>query len=277
VYAVLGMRSLACLRGAQHRVAANAQFAWWLVWPSVLSLAFGWAANELHLDDGWVVAAVSLPWLGIAIASLYRWAWLAAPLHEEFDRKRKAFTTTVFVLMGLGWTSSLFVAGASAPLPWVPIANPMELVQLATIVLSAVWLATASAPTMFSARRISLIALFGFAWITSVVLHAVHHWGGESWGASLIGTSLAQTSLTVAWSILGVIAWVLGSRRGQRGLWLVGAVLMAVVLAKLVLIDRSNLGNGLGIASFIAFGLLCTVVGYLAPAPPRTPAQEATA
>jgi uncharacterized membrane protein len=109
------------------------------------------------------------------------------------------------------------------------------------------------------------------------VLHAVHHWGGEPWGASLIGTSLAQTSLTVAWSILGVIAWVLGSRRGQRGLWLVGAVLMAVVLAKLVLIDRSNLGNGLGIASFIAFGLLCTVVGYLAPAPPRTPAQEATA
>jgi uncharacterized membrane protein len=258
-------------------VAANAQFAWWLVWPSVLSLAFGWAANEFDLDEGWVVAAVSLPWLAIAFASLNRWAWLAAPLHEEFDRKRKAFTTTVFVLMGLGWTSSLFVAGASAPLPWVPVANPMELVQLATIVLSAVWLATASAPTMFSARRISLIALFGFAWITSVVLHAVHHWGGESWGASLIGTSLAQTSLTVAWSILGVIAWVLGSRRGQRGLWLVGAVLMAVVLAKLVLIDRSNLGNGLGIASFIAFGLLCTVVGYLAPAPPRTPAQEATA
>ncbi|MNE74924.1 hypothetical protein D3C80_1710400 [compost metagenome] len=83
--------------------------------------------------------------------------------------------------------------------------------------------------------------------------------------------SLAQTSLTVLWSVLGVIAWVWGSRRGQRVLWMVGAVLMAVVLAKLVLIDRQHLGNLLGIASFIAYGLLCTVVGYLAPAPPSAP------
>ena len=43
------------------------------------------------------------------------------------------------------------------------------------------------------------------------------------------------------------------------------------VLAKLVLIDRQHLGNLLGISSFIAYGLLCTVVGYLAPAPPRAP------
>jgi uncharacterized membrane protein len=46
---------------------------------------------------------------------------------------------------------------------------------------------------------------------------------------------------------------------------------MGVVLAKLVLIDRQHLGNLLGISSFIAYGLLCTVVGYLAPAPPRAP------
>ena len=53
-------------------------------------------------------------------------------------------------------------------------------------------------------------------------------------------------------------------------LWLAGAVLMGVVLAKLVLVDRQHLGNLLGIGSFIAYGLLCTVVGYLAPAPPRS-------
>ena len=31
-----------------------------------------------------------------------------------------------------------------------------------------------------------------------------------------------------------------------------------------------HLGNLLGILSFIAYGVLCTVVGYWAPAPPRT-------
>lgn len=44
---------------------------------------------------------------------------------------------------------------------------------------------------------------------------------------------------------------------------------MGLVLAKLVLVDRQHLGNLLGIGSFMAYGLLCTVVGYLAPAPPR--------
>jgi len=48
-----------------------------------------------------------------------------------------------------------------------------------------------------------------------------------------------------------------------------GAVLMAVTLAKLILVDRGHLGNLLGIVSFIGYGLLCTAVGYIAPAPPR--------
>jgi uncharacterized membrane protein len=30
----------------------------------------------------------------------------------------------------------------------------------------------------------------------------------------------------------------------------------------------------LGIASFIAYGLLCTVIGYFAPAPPRNAAPQ---
>ena len=91
------------------------------------------------------------------------------------------------------------------------------------------------------------------------------------------GSDIVTKQETVTWSVLGVIAWVLGSRRGQRALWLAGALLMGVVLLKLVLIDRHNLGNALGIGSFIAFGLLCTVVGYFAPAPPRAQASEATA
>jgi uncharacterized membrane protein len=50
---------------------------------------------------------------------------------------------------------------------------------------------------------------------------------------------------------------------------------MGIVLAKLLLIDRTHLGSGFGIASFIAYGLLCTVIGYFAPAPPRAAATAA--
>ena len=105
--------------------------------------------------------------------------------------------------------------------------------------------------------------------VTAATLRGVHQIGGLPWNASLWSSMQAQTSLTIVWSVLGVVGWVAGSRRGSRALWVAGAVLMGVVLVKLLLVDRTHLGSVLGIVSFIAYGLLCTVIGYLAPAPPR--------
>ena len=85
----------------------------------------------------------------------------------------------------------------------------------------------------------------------------------------MLDNTEVQTALTVVWSVLGVLGWIFGSRRGDRVLWGAGAALMAIVLLKLLLIDRGHLGNIFGIISFIAYGLLCTAVGYFAPAPPK--------
>lgn len=275
-YAALGIRSLLCLRDGEHRLAAVAQFTWWLVWPLVASLLLSWLPEQVEgLGDGWQAALVALPWLVVAALALFRWPWLAMPLGERFDGWRGRLLSVLFVLIGLWWIASLFEAGSAAPLPWLPVLNPMELAQLAALVLALRWQVGGS--RTLPPGRIVLLAVLAFAWITSVVLHAVHHWGGASWGDGILSTSLAQTSLTVVWSVLGVLGWVVGSKRGQRMLWLAGAVLMGVVLAKLVLVDRQHLGNLLGIGSFIAYGLLCTVVGYFAPAPPRATNDEGEA
>lgn len=271
VFAVLGVRSLWCLRGGQDQAAVAAQFVWWLLWPTVVSLAASWLADRFELAQGWALAAALLPWLVVATVSLQRWRWLTLPLGERFNVARHALQATLFAVLGLAWVGFLFAQGAADPLPWLPVLNPLELAQLAVLALLAAWLWRGQAPLALQARRVPLLAVAGFVALTSITLHAVHHWGGVSWDGRLWSSTLAQTSLTVVWSVLGVISWVWGSRRGQRALWLVGAVLMGVVLAKLVLIDRQHLGNLLGIASFIAYGLLCTVVGYLAPAPPRAP------
>jgi uncharacterized membrane protein len=271
VFAVVGVRSLWCLRGGQDRTAVVAQFVWWLLWPTVVSLTASWLADRFELAEGWALAAMLLPWLVVTAISLQRWHWLSVPLGERFDAARPAVQCTLFAVLGLAWVGFLFARGGAAPLPWIPLLNPLELIQLAVLALLARWLWRGQAPVALQARRVPLLALAGFVALTSITLHAVHHWGGVPWNERLWSSTLAQTSLTVVWSVLGVISWVWGSRRGQRALWLVGAVLMGVVLAKLVLIDRQHLGNLLGIASFIAYGLLCTVVGYLAPAPPRAP------
>jgi uncharacterized membrane protein len=276
-YTVLGVRSLICLRNGDHWLAAGAQFVWLLVWPFVASMLFDWLSQYFVLDDGWRLLGIALPWLVATALSLYRWPWLAAPLGERFDRLRTWLQSVYFAVLSIWWLYALSQAGGSAPLPWLPVINPMELAQLAVLVLAARWLWSEHSPLPLRSIRLMKLSGVAFLFITSVVLHAVHQWGGVAWDEGLLSTSLAQTSLTVVWSVLGVLGWVAGSRRGQRGLWLAGAVLMGIVLGKLVLVDRGNLGDVLGIASFIAYGLLCTVVGYLAPAPPRTASEESAA
>ena len=267
-YAVLGVRSLMCLRDSDHRLAGAAQFVWWLVWPLVASLLLAWLPGHVQgMGSGWQVGLIALPWLVVVALALFRWNWLAAPLGERFAAWRTPLLSVLFVALGLWWLVSLFVSGGTRPLPWIPVVNPMELAQLAVLVLLLRWWMPDA--RVLPPARIVLLSSLAFVWITSVVLHAVHHWGGVPWNESLLSGSLAQTSLTITWSVLGVLGWVIGSRRGQRMLWLGGAVLMGVVLAKLVFVDRQHLGNLLGIGSFIGYGLLCTVVGYLAPAPPR--------
>ena len=268
-FAVLGVRSLQCLRDSENRFAVAAQFTWWLVWPTMVSLLAAWVADRFELASGWELALLGLPWLTALALAQFRWAWLTMPVGKRFDACRGGLTATYLAIVAFGWTCALFAAGDSAPLPWIPLLNPLELAQLAALALFARWLWSPRANALLAHRRIGVLAGASFLFITCMTLHGVHHWGAVPWRGSLLSTSLAQTSLTVVWSVLGVAGWILGSRRGQRALWLAGAVLMGVVLAKLVLIDRQHLGNLLGIGSFIAFGLLCTLVGYFAPAPPR--------
>ena len=271
VFAACGARSLASLRTHGGHPSAWVQFAWWLLWALVGSLSAWEFARDTALGGGWRLALPALPWLALLALAQVRWRWLRWPLGAGFDAMRPAFMATCLALLGVGWLRALRDAGDSAPLPWLPLINPLDLVQLAALGLFACWLWSSQAPA-FAQRRVALLSSAGFLLVTCITLRAVHHWGGVEWGEGLWSTSLAQTALTVVWSVLGVAGWIGGSRRAQRALWLAGAVLMAVVLAKLVLVDRQHLGDLLGIGSFIAYGLLCTLVGWFAPAPPRAPA-----
>jgi uncharacterized membrane protein len=64
---------------------------------------------------------------------------------------------------------------------------------------------------------------------------------------------------------------VAATRLRIRALWIVGAALMAVVVAKLFLVDLSNIGGVERIVSFIGVGLLMLLIGYVSPVPPKTP------
>ncbi|HVJ39412.1 MAG TPA: DUF2339 domain-containing protein [Stenotrophomonas sp.] len=269
LFALLGVRALWCLRaGRDLAFAAAAQFVWWLLWATVATLCLRWLGLHYALAGGWLLALGAAPWLALLAAALLRWRWLAAPLGEAFLPWLPWLRATAALIVAVIWLASLAAPLSAQPLPWLPVLNPGELTQLAALalLLRALW---RHAPDWLSQRRVPLAACAGLLWVTMATLRSVHHWGDLPWTPSLLSAGLSQTSLTVVWSVLGVAGWISGSRRHQRALWLAGAVLMALVLAKLVLVDRQHLGNLLGIGSFIAYGLLCTLVGYIAPAPPR--------
>lgn len=272
LFAALGLRGLVCLRAGPGTIAGWAQLAWWLLWPTVLSLLAWHLGTRFTLADGWVGMLLALPWLALAAIALHRWHWLTHPLGAAFDRHRGHLQLLVFTALALWWWGALFDAADSAPLPWLPLLNPLELAQAALLVLLAQFLR--QRPTPGPAALSQALSLASLVLISVMTLRGVHHWGGAPWTGALLPGALAQTSLALVWSLLGVIGWVAGSRRGQWGLWLSGAILMGVVLLKLLLVDRNNLGDLLGIGAFIAYGLLCTLVGWLAPAPPRRNAPQ---
>lgn len=266
--AVLGARSLWCLRTDADPMAGWTQATWWWLWPTVLSWAAWAVALRFGLADGWRLALLALPWLVIAAMALHRWSWLAVPRDASFASLRTPWLGVVAALLGTWWLLALGDAGESAPWPWIPLLNPLDLAQAALLLLAPAWLRQAASAAGARAGWIAL-GIAGVALATTITLRGVHQWGGLPWDGALPGSGLAQTSLTVVWSLFGVAGWIAGSRRGQWHLWLGGAVLMGVVLVKLLIIDRGNLGDLLGIGAFIAYGLLCTLLGWVAPVPPR--------
>lgn len=283
-YAVAGWRALICLRATGMPVRLLAHGGWWWSWIAAIALgAFHLVYHDSYvgttyapgMGDGWRIVALGLPVLLFAAALRLRPALLAPPLARGFEDYRSVLLVSAAAVLSLGWLLSLFFPGASAPLPWVTVLNPLELFQLAALALlaHAVW----GAGRQGGRIGVPLFALATFAWITFATLRGAHHWGQVAWSPSMLDDGVVQTALTVVWSVLGVLGWIFGSRRGDRLLWGAGAVLMGVVLLKLLIVDRSNLGDIFGIVSFIAYGLLCAAVGYFAPAPPRRAATESPA
>ncbi len=267
--AVLGWRTLLCLRSTEWAGAA-AQWTW--LWRWVLLAGFGVAValDRLRWLSGSWVAVLSLVPLLLAFAlAHWRPRLIAPPMMESLSRWLPPLKYSLLIALGLAGVVALFMDGDAAPLRYVPLLNPVELLLLATAAMIAAWITDPSLPPVLRHARGPVLGSIVLALATSITLRAVHQLGGVAWGADLADSSLAQMSLTVVWSVLGLFAWVWGSRRGHRLFWLAGAIIMGVVLAKLILVDRRQLGNLFGIGSFIAFGLLCSVIGYLAPAPPR--------
>jgi uncharacterized membrane protein len=251
---------------------------------ALLSWEFAWQIDEAVRGGGsWpAIAWAVVP--GVALLFLpklcERVAWPFAA-HQETYTLIVGGLVAIYLALWSAFTN-VTMRGDPFPLPYIPVLNPLDLAQafvLIAVAGHALHLHKANYPPVAelgAPRLIWAMAVLLFIWLNAILLRTVHHWYGVPYVPdALFRSTLVQTALTIFWTVLALATMLFATRRSARVVWIVGACLMAVVIAKLFLIDLSRIGTVERIVSFVGVGVLMLVVGYFSPLPPAR--REATA
>jgi uncharacterized membrane protein len=213
--------------------------------------------------------------VAVALGALPRLAGrLAWPVGRHPEAYGRVGQLPLAVALGAWTLVSSFERGDPAPLPYLPLLNPLELGQALALVTLARWwwreAAQRSAP--WQGRG---VAALSFVALNGLIARAFHVYGGVRFDFSALWTSPGyQATVSIVWAAAALAVTVAATRLRRRGLWMFGAVLLGAVVVKLFLVDLAGLGTVARILSFIVVGLLMLLIGYLSPLPPRS-AEEA--
>jgi uncharacterized membrane protein len=255
--------------------ALNSSAVW--LFCALLSWEFAWQVKaHIAVGETWPTAA----WVVIPALFLWRLPKLVTRVRWPFARNREGYLFVAGVGVALylaAWSlfTNVTSAGDTAPLPYVPLLNPLDLAQvLVLLALFRYWRFLRAVDSPGSARidhRVPLPALatLAFIWLNDLLLRSLHQWFGVALDLeNLMASTLVQTCLSLFWTVLALITMLIAARKRERVVWLAGASLLVVVIAKLFLIDLSRIGSVERIISFVGVGLLMLVVGYFSPLPP---------
>ena len=257
----------------------------WLHGISLLLFAAAWThfsgtVGALWLDGVWL----QVVWLAVPLAF---WLLLASPKQPGLFRRHPAaylkFGGIMCALFAAGWLLRVNISTPHrpAPLPYLPLLNPLELASVGLlwlgwrgfehIAVSDGWSGTAKR------QYAALLNGLAFIVLSAGVMRLWHFFDGIRWRLDYLLASFGlQASLSVVWAVTAIVLMVGGNRSGRRSRWLTGATLMAVVVVKLFLVELGNSGGIARIVSFIAVGLLLLLVGWFAPVPPKENILEET-
>jgi uncharacterized membrane protein len=230
----------------------------------------GWQADHYLQQDGWVLICLALPTLLLVIL-IDQYCFWRARLDDFY---RQTISAGLYGLILLDVLLCCFVQPDLKPLGYWPLFNPLDLWQIAALILSASWwLKTPlrQQPLADIAWRYAgdaILAITAFCWLNSLLLRTLHTLADIPYSRhALFHSSLVQTGLSILWSALAVVLLMMAVKQRCRSWWLTGAALFAIVIIKLFVIDLDSSGTVERVVSFIGVGLLMLGVGYLAPLP----------
>jgi uncharacterized membrane protein len=274
----------------------------WFAWPVAFSAFYvlvhrhegadgSSLANALHVLGGWLLVALlswqtavtvgdygpaaavwtAIAWVLVPASVLLLLPVVAARIPWPFLRHRGAYGLAsgglaLFVALW-SFSTNVLESGDAAPLRYWPLLNPLDIAQGFALLALARHRGTLTPAS--SRWPTALLAALGFVWLNAVLLRTLHQWAGIPYEAGAMADStLVQTSLSILWTIVAVATMRMAVHRRDRPAWLVAAALLAVVIAKLFLVDLSHSGSVERIVSFVGVALLIMAAGYFSPLPP---------
>jgi uncharacterized membrane protein len=259
-------------------VKANHCVALWL-----LAALAGWECAwqlDTAVGEGRIWSQIGRPVVPAVLA-----AWIVTRAEDArwpLGTHRRLYLAYALVPVMIAlWLWVLYINFASngdpAPLPYLPLLNPLDLAVALIAVVFLLWrraLEHGGMPEpLWSVLRAApaWLGATAFVWANGVLLRSLHHWADVPFRLSaMLRSTLVQASFSVFWTLLAMGAMIFANRRRARSLWVCGAALLGVVVVKLFIFDLERISGVERIVSFIAVGILLLVIGYIAPVPPRT-------
>ncbi|ULQ59529.1 DUF2339 domain-containing protein [Brucepastera parasyntrophica] len=230
------------------------------------------------LSESWTSLMGILPsWLCVAAISVTA-KYLAAA--SEY-RRRLLFVVLPGILCAATscwFIGTLFSAGNPSPLPlYIPVLNPLELMQAFCIVIIALWqLSVRKSGVSVSFGKWTLFAIVDgmvFLWLTAMAARSCHYLFHVPF-YRIPASGTFHLILLIVWGVYGIIHILAGHKKKIRGIWLAGAVLTVADIIKLLVVDLAHTGTVTRIISFFAAGLLLLFIGWAAPLPPSAKKQQ---
>jgi uncharacterized membrane protein len=175
-------------------------------------------------------------------------------------------------VLGLWFVVTLFLSGNPSPLPlYIPLINPLDLLEAFSVLIFLYWQASLGKSGAKEALSRGVLFVIGdiavFLFVTALLARSMHFYGNIPYG-SLFGSDTFQLGLFILWALCGIAHIIAGTRLAFRRIWIAGAALTVVDIAKLLLLDLAAAGAPVRIVSFFAAGLILLFIGWVSPLPP---------
>jgi len=247
---------------------------------SITAYELAWYVDYLNLAPAWCAVVVMVA-LIVALDLINKTnVWPFAHHSQAYHHIAGPIIIGLMLMWSIGF-NFLTVLKAN-PIPYLPVLNPIDLFQLLALFVVVQWyrmqgkaLREGLLGKASSKLPLGLLAGFGFIWFNVILLKIIHVGVNVDYQPdALFNSAVVQTTLSIAWTVIGLVVMMFASNKSLRQFWFIGAALTAIVVAKLFLLDLSGQETIERIISFIVVGALLLVVGYFSPVPPSSKAKE---